>query len=109
MKEYKLKSIHSEGFENLLVQVKTAFNTKLASNELVPIRTYGPLCDPITAKIPLDHSDDCTSQQAFGKLAATISLALHNTIASTNSSVSDLFLRLSRHSVTKNVAKYLDF
>ena len=59
--DYQLKNIDPED-EDLLVKVETSFDIKFISDELVPIKTFGQLCDHITNKIQHANSDDCTSQ-----------------------------------------------
>lgn len=75
------------------------------------ISTFGELCDHITNKIQLAHSDACTSQQVFYKLRDTISSTFqidHKTI-STNFPLADILPRQSRRSRTKKLEEQLGF
>jgi hypothetical protein len=69
----ELKDIDIEEIEDLLLKVEKSFNIKFGNAELIHIKTFGELCDYIANKIQLDHSDDCTTQQAFYKLRNAIS------------------------------------
>lgn len=76
MTDYELNNIDPENIEDLLVKVEKSFNIKFVGNELIALLTFGELCDHIVNKIKLDHSDNCTTQQAFYKLRNAISLIL---------------------------------
>ncbi|MCU0350423.1 MAG: hypothetical protein MUF43_06265 [Flavobacterium sp.] len=111
MKDFELKNIDSEDIEDLLVKVETSFNIQFVGNELAYITTFGQLCNHITNKIQLDHSNDCTSQQAFYKLREAISstLQINNKTISTDSTLVDLFPRKSRRSRIKKLEEHLGF
>lgn len=73
---YKLKHIDPEDISDLLLKVERSFDIKFGATELMHITTFGQLCDHISDKIQLDHTEDCTSQQAFYKLRDAISATL---------------------------------
>lgn len=72
MPAFELKNIDPEDVEEVLVLVEHSFNIRFESNELAHLSTFGQLCDHITAKISLDHSSSCTSQQAFYMLRQAV-------------------------------------
>ena len=111
MTDYELKNIDQEDIEDLLVKVENSFDIKFVGDELVHIATFGQLCDHITNKIQLDHSNNCTSQQAFYKLRDTISstLQIDNKTISTNFPLADFLPRQSRRAKTKKLEKQLGF
>jgi len=70
---YELKNIDPDDISELLVKVEKSFDIKFGITELEHIETFGELCDHIANKMRLDHSGDCTTQQAFYKLRDAIS------------------------------------
>lgn len=74
MKEIKLNNIDAEDIEDWLSKVQLSFNIRFEADELANVSTFGELCDCIESKIQLDHSDSCTTQQAFYKLRTAINL-----------------------------------
>jgi hypothetical protein len=109
--QYELKNVDSEDISELLARVEGSLNIKFGDNELIYIKTFGALCDHIVNKIELDHSDDCTSQQAFYKLRNAISLTLQidNKTISTASSLAGLFPKQNRRAGIKALEKHLGF
>jgi hypothetical protein len=76
MIDFELKNIDPDDISDLLIKVENSFNITFSDTELTHISMFGELCDHIANKIQLDHTDDCTSQQAFYKLRDAISLIL---------------------------------
>lgn len=64
--------IDSEDLEDMLLKIEDLFEIRFETNELAHVRTYGEFCDAIKDKISLDHSEGCTTQQAFYKLREAI-------------------------------------
>ena len=64
--------IDSEDLEDMLLKIEDSFDIRFETNELAHVKTYGEFCDAIKDKISLDHSEDCTTQQAFYKLREAI-------------------------------------
>ncbi|PQJ80031.1 hypothetical protein [Polaribacter porphyrae] len=69
----KLKNIHIEDIEDVIVKIEKSFQIQFENNELKEVKTFGDLCYAFKMKIDLKNSDDCTSQQAFYKLRKAIS------------------------------------
>ena len=69
------------------------------------------MCDHITNKIELDHSDNCTKQQAFYKLRNAISGTLNIDKASitTDTDLQKLLPKQNRRNIIKDVDKHLGF
>lgn len=111
MLDYTLKNIDPECIEDLLVNVEKSFDIKFVGDELIHITTFGELCDHIINKIKLDHSDDCTSQQAFYKLRGAISstLQIDNQLLSTNSLLADILPQQNRRASIKQLESLLGF
>ncbi len=95
--------------EDLLVKVEKSFNIKFVSNELVGLSTFGQLCDHITNKIELDHSDNCTTQQAFYKLRNAFSGTLNINNVKTDSLLYDILPRRNRISTVRKIENKLGF
>jgi hypothetical protein len=72
MTNQKVQNIDSEDAGDLLLKIEKSFDIKFGETELMHIKTLGELCDHILSKIQLDHSADCTTQQAFYKLRDAI-------------------------------------
>ncbi len=111
MIDYELKDIDSEDIEDLLVKAEKSFDLKFGYTELVHLTTFGQLCDHIAAKIQLDNSADCTSQQAFYKLRDAISatIQIDKKSISTNSLLEDFLPLESRRLRVNQLEEYLGF
>jgi hypothetical protein len=111
MKEFELKNIDPEDIEDLLVKVEYSFDIKFADNELAHVQTFGEMCDHIKNKIQLDHTDDCTTQQAFYKLRSSLFSALQvdKEQITPDSLLTDLLPRQIRKSKTKQIEQGLGF
>ena len=108
---YELKNIDTEDIEDLLIKVEKSFDIKFGNAELVHITTFGELCDHIANKIQLDHSDDCTTQQAFYKLRDAISskFGINKKTISTDYLLIDLLPQKNRRKMTAELEKKLGF
>lgn len=103
--------IDYEDLENLLWRIEESFDIKFETNELAHVKTYGEFCDTIKEKIKLDHSDNCTTQQAFNKLreAITNSSDLERNEVTPSAQLKDIFPRKSRITQIKKIEKQLGF
>ncbi len=103
--------IDYEDLEDLLWRIEESFDIKFETNELAHVKTYGEFCDAIKEKIKLDHSDNCTTQQAFHKLreAITNSSDLERNKITPSSQLKDIFPRKSRKNQIKKIEKQLGF
>ena len=108
MTKLELKDIHAEDIEDLLFLIEKSFDIKIDD---IKISTFGELCDYIANKIQIEHSEDCTSQQAFYKLRDAISskFKIDSQIISTNFPLIDLFPRKNRRAMVAELEKYLGF
>lgn len=109
MTDYKLYNIDPDDIEDLLVKVEKSFNIKFLGNELMGLTTFGELCDHITNKIELDHSDSCTKQQAFYKLRSAISSTLNIDNIKTDTLLTDILPRQNRLSSVRQIENKLGF
>lgn len=90
--------IDSEDLEQMLLKIEESFDIRFETNELAHVKTYGEFCDAIKDKISLDHSEDCTSQQAFYKLRESIanSTDFERKEITPTTELAEIFLRTSR-------------
>lgn len=111
MIDFELKNIDPDDISDLLIKVENSFNITFSDTELTHISMFGELCDHIANKIQLDHTDDCTSQQAFYKLRDAISLILQidKKTISTNHSLADFLPRKNRRLRTQKLEEQLGF
>ncbi len=109
MIDFELKNIDPEDIEDLLVKVEKSFNIKFVSNEFTGLSTFGELCDHITNKIQLDHSDSCATQQAFYKLRNAISATTNISNIKTDTLLSDILPRQKRLSLVRQIENQLGF
>jgi hypothetical protein len=109
MTDYELKNIDPEDIEDLLAKVEKSFNIKFVGNELVGLSTFGELCDHIINKIELDHSDNCTKQQAFYKLRNAINSTLNIDSIKTDTLLADILPRQNRLSTVRQIENKLGF
>jgi len=68
----QLKNIDPEDISDTLAKIENSFGIKFGKTELAKTMTFGELCDIICSRIELEHSDDCTTQQAFYKIRQSI-------------------------------------
>ncbi len=111
MTDYMLDDTDTEDLNTLLIKIEKSFGIKFGKTELDHIITYGELCDHIANKIQLDHSEDCTTQQAFYKLRNAISSICkidHKTIT-TDYQIIDILPRRNRRAMIGELEKYLGF
>ena len=107
----ELKDIDLEDIEDLLLKVEKSFGIKFGNAELIHITTFGEFCDYIANKIQLDHSNDCTTQQAFYKLRNAISstFKIDSKTISTDFPLIDLLPRKNRRAMTAELESFLGF
>ncbi len=107
----KLKNIDPEDIIDLLSIIEESFKIKFSQDELLYISTFGELCDHIKKKIKLDHSNDCTTQQAFYKLRSALltTLNIPRSDVTTNTLLSDLLPTDSRKTHIREMEAYLGF
>jgi len=111
MTNYVFEDGEIEDINFHLFKVEKSFGIKFAKNENEHITTYGEFCDHIANKIQLEHSGDCTTQQAFYKLRNAISSKFkidHKTIT-TDCQIIDILPRRNRHKKIAELEKYLGF
>ncbi|GAA4325342.1 hypothetical protein GCM10023149_27610 [Mucilaginibacter gynuensis] len=72
---FLLKNVDPDDFGRVLLKVERSFGIKFCQDDLGSVRTFGNLCDVIHNKIKQEHSDTCTTQQAFYKLRNAIMAA----------------------------------
>ncbi|MDF2478095.1 MAG: hypothetical protein K0S24_3578 [Sphingobacterium sp.] len=111
MADDELENVDPDDISDLLVKVEKSFDMEFGSTELMHIFTFGELCDHIANKIQLEHSNDCTSQQAFYKLRDAMASILqidYKTIT-TSSALPALLPKQSRHSLVKKLEVQLGF
>ena len=103
--------IDSEDLEDMLLKIEDSFGIRFETDELAHVKTYVEFCDAIKAKINLDHSDDCTSQQAFYKLrdAMSSSLDIDKTLVNPTTELTEIFPRKTRRYQVKTLEKDLGF
>lgn len=103
--------IDSEDLEDMLVKIEDSFGIRFETDELAHVKTYGEFCDAIKIKINLEHSDDCTTQQAFHKLreAMTRSLEIEKTEVTPTTELKEIFPRKTRKRQVKELEKDFGF
>lgn len=109
--EIKLINIDPEDICDIIAKIEKSFNIKFGHNELEYIRTFGELCDHIIEKLQLEHSNDCTCQQAFYQLRNAI-LLLHTIDKkniSTDYALVDILPKQNRRANLKKIEKHLGF
>ncbi|MDR2978852.1 MAG: hypothetical protein LBV02_00170 [Bacteroidales bacterium] len=111
MTDYTLHDTDTEDIDTLLISIEKSFGIKFGKTELAHIATFGELCDHIANRIPLEHSDDCTTQQAFYKLRKAISsiFKIDSETVSTDRQLIDIFPRQKRRTMMVELEKHLGF
>ncbi|MBS1603079.1 MAG: hypothetical protein JST42_10465 [Bacteroidetes bacterium] len=94
----ELRNIDPDDISDVLVKIEKSFGLNLETDSFKNARTFGDICDIISSMIELEHTDDCTTQQAFYKIResiANIQLLDKKTITP-NSDLEGLFPRKGR-------------
>lgn len=109
-KDMDLK-IDSEDLEDMLLKIEDSFDIRFEMDELTHVKTYGDFCDAIKDKINLEHSDDCTTQQAFYKLReALINLIdIEKSEITLTSQLAEIFPKNTRKNQVKKLEMNLGF
>jgi acyl carrier protein len=104
-------NIESEDLEHMLLKIEESFNIRFETDELAHVKTYGEFCEAVKAKINLDHSDTCTTQQAFNKLRASLanSLELDREKVTPDTKLTEIFPRKTRKAQLKKLERELGF
>jgi len=101
----QLRNIDPDDVADVLMKVQKTFDFKFGDTELRDVKTFGELCDIITAKVQGDDVEDCTTQQGFYKLrnaiAATLLIDKHLITPAT--ALQQLFPRHHRRQNIKNL------
>jgi hypothetical protein len=108
MKDLEIKNTDTEELEDLLLKVEKSFQIKFRSNEFAHVQTVSELCDGIVARLDLEDSDSCSSQQAFYKLRASIK-GQFNIEIKPDSRLEDIFPKKGRRSKVKQLEERLCF
>lgn len=66
----KLDDDHYEDIHYLITDVENEFDLKFSNDDFKEAASLGELLDIISNKIPLNESENCTTQQAFYKIRA---------------------------------------
>ena len=111
MKEFELIHTDPEDIEDLLLKTEDSFDIKFTVNELAYVQTFGELCDHIKGKIQLDHTNDCTTQQAFYKLRSALSstLQIKKESLALDTLLSDVLPKQKRKTKIKRLEQKLGF
>ena len=101
----QLRNIDPDDVADVLMKVQKTFDFKFGDTELRDVKTFGELCDIITAKVQGDDVENCTTQQGFYKLrnaiAATLLIDKHLITPAT--ALQQLFPRHHRRQNIKNL------
>ena len=93
-----LKNIDPDDISDILLKIEKSFGLALKRDTFKDARTFGDICDTISSMIGLEHSDDCTTQQAFYKIRESIAniQSLEKNTVTPNSDLEGLFPRKGR-------------
>ncbi|MDF2455109.1 MAG: hypothetical protein K0R51_1102 [Cytophagaceae bacterium] len=111
MKEYLLENCDWEDIEDFILRVEESLDIHFMENELAHVKTFGELCDSVLGKIQLEHSDTCTTQQAFYKLRNAIirALQIKDTDISPETPLKVILPRSNRIKETRKIEEELGF
>jgi hypothetical protein len=111
MTDYALNDTDTEDLNTLLISIEKSFGIKFGKTELAHITTFGEFCDHIANRITLEHSEGCTTQQAFYKLRKAISsiCKIDCKTLTTDSQLIDILPRHNRRAKTVELEKHLGF
>ena len=73
IEQLQLNNYDFEDISDVLAKAGKSFQLDLKTDAFKDATTFGDLCDIISREISVEHSDDCTTQQAFYKLRQSIS------------------------------------
>ncbi len=111
LKTFELCNIDPDDISNVLIKVQKSFHLKFSFFEFKDVKTFGELCNIITAKFPHNHLYDCTTQQAFYKLRSAIedALLINKNYITPRTGLQNLFPRKTRRKSISAIEKRLGF
>ena len=107
----ELNSIDPEDISDVLVKIEKSFGFRFAKDELADTKTFGELCDIISARIDLELSDNCTTQQAFYKIRQSIAniQSPGKNVITPDSKLRELFPQKDRRRKILQIGKEIGF
>ena len=111
MEPLELNNYDFEDISDVLVKVGNSFQLDLKTDIFKDATTFGDICDIISRELSVEHSDDCTTQQAFYKLRQSI-FSIQPTEKNTitrDSDLEELFPKKHRRRKMLQIEKHLGF
>ncbi|RYU82101.1 hypothetical protein [Hymenobacter persicinus] len=111
---YDLRNVDPVDLEALFDKIGQSFDINFVDGELAHLTTFGGFCDYVTSKISLDytnHTNSCTSQQAFYKFRAALgqAVSIDSRTISPTTQLADVLPSRSTRQAIKKAEHYLGF
>jgi hypothetical protein len=70
----KLEEYDGEEISDILPDLEKTFAFRFTQDDFLHIKTFGDFCEVVSNHVQYEHTEDCTSQQAFYKIRQAIHL-----------------------------------
>jgi acyl carrier protein len=96
---------------DVLLKIEKSFHINLTDADLKGVKTFGSLCDLVFNKVKQQHSDSCTTQQAFYKLRNAINSKnpVDKFLLKPQTKLSEIFPRDNRIEVVADIEAEMGF
>lgn len=108
MSKCELKEIHHEDIEDIIIQLEDSFGITFADDAFKDVQTFGDLISVIENNLTSEHSESCTSQQAFYKVRKALWQIGINQEIEPNLQLSVIFPKKQRRAIVKEFIKHLN-
>ena len=107
----KLNDFDAEDIGDVLLKIEKTFQINFTDSDLKEVKTFGSLCDLVVNKVKQQHSDSCTTQQAFYKLRNAINSKnpIDKYLLKPQTKLSEIFPRDNRIEVVADIEAEMGF
>lgn len=106
-----LHNVDPEHIDDVLLKIQRSFDIRFEQEDLDHVKNFGELCDAVTKKLKLKHSDTCTTQHAFYMLRNAInhSIDVDKDLVKPQTKLCTIFPRDTRLQVIAEVENEMGF
>jgi len=111
MDSFGLENIDPDDIEDVLIKIEKSFELNFSDKEFYYVKTFGEMYDHLQNKIALEHTESCTTQQAFYKLRSAFSntLKVEKKKITPDMLLSDILPEKNRKKKVKKIESHLGF
>ncbi|WP_421877354.1 acyl carrier protein [Marinoscillum sp.] len=108
MSKIELHQIDSEDIEDIIIRLEESFGTTFPNDAFKDVQTFGELITAIENNLTAEHSESCTSQQAFYRIRRALEqMDLEHEIKP-SLQLASIFPKNNRRSTVRKFIEYLE-